>query len=186
MNGERYIWTDLFSKKNETEFTVLSTLRQNQLFRRLSLKEYQYVAKIVHVRSYHANELIFSQGEKGLGMYMIARGAVEIRVRSDLSDSNFSTTSASETLSLGTLVTNLGEGSFFGELALVDESNTRSATALAIEPTILLGFFKPDLMEIIERRPALGVKILLELSHVLGKRLSETTDQIGKIRSDGE
>ena len=43
---------------------------------------------------------------------------------------------------------------------------------------MLIGFFKPDLMEILERKPAMGVKILFQLATVLGERLLQTTDRI--------
>ena len=173
--GEKYLWTDYFSKKNESEITVISTLKRNRLFKRLTQKEYEYVSKVIHVRHFSPHEVVFSQYEKGLGMYMIAKGAIEIRVKSP---NNL------ESADPGNLVTTLNEGSFFGELALIDDEAKRTATAIATTPSTLLGFFKPDLMEIIERKPGLGVKILLELSQVLGRRLTETTEQISRIKSE--
>ena len=44
------------------------------------------------------------------------------------------------------------------KLALVDPENLRVATAVAVERTELVGFFKPDLEQIMERRPGMGVK----------------------------
>ena len=65
----------------------------------------------------------------------------------------------------------LAEGSFLGELALVDPNHLRTANAVAMERSVLIGFFKPDLEDILERNPAMGVKILFQLSTVLGRRL---------------
>src|SRR5262245_16531350 len=103
----KFLWLDLFSRKNETQVTVLSTLRTNQLFVKLTRRELGYVSKIVHVRTYEPSEVVFEQYEKGLGMYMIAKGAIDIRVRNGEKGEEM-------------LVTTLGPGSFFGELALVD------------------------------------------------------------------
>lgn len=165
----KFLWLDLFSRKSESEITVLSTLKTNQLFLKLTNRELRYVAKTVHVRTYEPTESIFQQYEKGLGMYMIAKGAVDIKLR------------VSEKTESEIVVTTLGPGSFFGELALIDTDNKRSASAYAQGPTTLIGFFKPDLLEIMERKPETGVKILFQLSKVLGRRLNETTDLIGTL-----
>jgi CRP-like cAMP-binding protein len=172
MVGEKFLWSDFFTKKSEVDVTVVSTLKANKLFKRLSPREIAYVAKVVHMRHYEPNDQVFAQYEKGLGMYMIAKGAIEIRLRAHNADKS----------DPETLVADLTEGSFFGELALIDDNDRRTASAYAKGPTTLVGFFKPDLMEIMERKPDLGVKILLELSKVLGKRLAETIEQIGKDR----
>lgn len=168
--ANKFLWVDLFSRKSESEITVLSTLKSNQLFMKLTPRELAYVSKIVHMRVYEPSEPVFKQYEKGLGMYMIAKGAVDIRVRTP--------NSGDEEIS----VTTLNEGSFFGELALVDTDNKRTASAYAQGPTTLIGFFKPDLLEIIERKPETGVKILLQLSKVLGRRLNETTESLTVIK----
>ena len=105
-------------------------------------------------------------------MYIIANGTVEIRVRPHWNPDT------------EMLVTTLRTGSFFGELALVDRDNKRTATAVALRPTTLIGFFKPDLLEIVDRQPTMGVKILYSLSKVLGRRLAETTELITAIREE--
>ena len=57
--------------------------------------------------------------------------------------------------------------------------NSRPFGPLAsTEPSRLVGFFKPDLLDILERKPAMGVKILLQLSRVLEERLLATTERV--------
>lgn len=170
----KFLWLDLFSRKSESEITILSTLKTNQLFTKLTPRELNYVAKIVHVRTYEPSEVIFEQYEKGLGMYMIAKGSVEIKIR------------GKEKHDEQVLVTTLHAGSFLGELALVDTDNKRTASAYALGPTMLIGFFKPDLLEIMERKPETGVKILFQLAKVLGRRLNETTDLITTLVRERE
>lgn len=168
----KFLWLDLFSRKSESEITVLSTLKSNQLFMKLTPREMTYVSKIVHMRHYEPGEPVFKQYEKGLGMYMIAKGAVEIKVRTPDNPEH------------ELQVTTLSVGSFFGELALVDTDNKRTASAYAQGPTTLIGFFKPDLIEIMERKPETGVKILLQLSKVLGRRLNETTELLTNLKRE--
>jgi CRP/FNR family cyclic AMP-dependent transcriptional regulator len=158
-----FLWTDLFRRDNAAQRNLTNILKDNVLFRTLTLRELKYLANLVYERVYQPNEPIFQQNDRGLGMYLIAKGRVAIK---------------SPTPDGEVLVTTLTEGSFFGEIALVDPDNLRSASAVAAERCIIIGFFKPDLMEILERKPEMGVKILFQLSTVLGKRLLETTERI--------
>jgi CRP-like cAMP-binding protein len=47
---------------------------------------------------------------------------------------------------------------------------------MAVEKTEALGIFRPDLFDLIESNPKLGIKILLKLSQRLAGRLRETTE----------
>jgi CRP-like cAMP-binding protein len=100
-------------------------------------------------------------------MYLIASGRIAIRTHNNQGE---------------ILHTVLSEGSFLGELALVDPQHLRTAQAVPLERSVLIGFFKPDLEDIIQRNPAMGVKILFQLSSVLGKRLLETTQRITVLK----
>ena len=173
MNFYSIFWKDYFSKrKNESEVTIISTLKSNYLFQGLSPKELRLVSKFVHIRNYESGENIFEQNEKGLGMYMITKGSVDIRITHP------------EQTNLQLQVTSLDEGSLFGEMALTDEEARRTASAYATSPTTLIGFFKPDLMEIMNRNPEIGVKIFYQLSKALGKRLTETTEALVHIAAN--
>ncbi|MBY0470601.1 cyclic nucleotide-binding domain-containing protein [bacterium] len=160
-----FFWEDLF-KIGRGETGVIEVLKQNVLFKTLTRRELRYLSHFVYERTYQPDEAIFKQGDRGLGMYVIARGLITISTESPHGDN---------------LVTTLGAGSFFGEVALVDQENLRTATAVATERTVLVGFFKPDLTEILQRKPAMGVKILYQLSSVLARRLLETTEKITLI-----
>lgn len=160
-----FLWSDLFNRKKDDRSSVVEVLRENVLFRTLSSRELHYLATQVYERVYQPEEAIFQQNDRGIGMYVIAKGRVAIKTQA--------APGAAEML-----VTTLGEGSFFGELALVDPDNVRTAMAVALERTVVVGFFKPDLMELLERKPEMGVKILFQLSTVLGRRLLETTEKI--------
>jgi CRP-like cAMP-binding protein len=117
------------------------------------------------LRKYRKNEIIFRQEEVGVGMYIIVKGSVNITTEDSMDHDHI-------------LIAKLGPGDFFGELSLVEENGKRSATACAVEETTLIGFFKPDLLEILERNPNAGVKITLRLGEVLGRRLKETNDRV--------
>jgi CRP-like cAMP-binding protein len=168
------MWDNLFRRDDESQ-EVFEALRQTFVFQSLSRKELGFVRDTVHVRAFKSGETIFRQGEIGVGMYIILRGSLEIFVDHALDEDMPARTH---------MVTRLKAGDFLGELSLVESNSRRTATAIASEESLLIGFFKPDLFEILERQPATGVKILLRLSEVLGRRLKETTLKVTELKDD--
>jgi CRP-like cAMP-binding protein len=167
-----FLW-DNFFKRNPTENGTAFFLKRNILFQDLSSKQLKFLSAIVHRRRYRAGEIIFHQGEAGLGMYIIASGSVDITVAKGRPEP--------ENRSDEIVITRLGPGDFFGELALVERGGRRSATARAAEAAELIGFFKPDLVDIFERSPSVGVKIAMRLGEVIGLRLKETTRRLSDL-----
>lgn len=171
-----FMWDNFFRQKNEQQ-EVAEALSQCHLFQPLSKKELGFVLDTVHVRAFKTGEVVFRQGEIGVGMYIVLKGALDIFVDQPVD----------EELSLPArthLVTQLRGGDFLGELCLVENNSRRTATAIAAQETLLIGFFKPDLFEILERQPATGVKILLRLAEVLGRRLKETTTKVSELKDE--
>ena len=73
----------------------------------------------------------------------------------------------------GTEFATLESGDFFGETALISEDK-RSANAKALEDSLVIAFFRSDLLEIIRRSPVFGTKILFNLSNIMATRLKRT------------
>lgn len=158
-----FLWKDIFKNRRNDRQSVIDVLKNNVLFHSLSARELRYLARFVYERTYQAGEYIFKQGDRGFGMYILVRGRIAIKTHSPDSE---------------VLHTTLEPGSFFGELSLIESENLRTASADATERAVIISFFKPDLIDIVERKPEMAVKILLQLAKVLGRRLSETTDKI--------
>ncbi len=169
-----YLWENIF-RRGPKESDLEMILSENYLFRVLSKAELAFVKSLVHLRLYRPGEPIFRQGELGVGMYIIVKGHVNITVEDlrvvDESQQNV-------------FVTRLGRGDFFGEIALVEQTGRRTASASAADEVSLLGFFKPDLAEIVERNPRTGVKILTRLGEVLGRRLKETAERFTEVKRE--
>jgi CRP-like cAMP-binding protein len=164
-------WGNIFKKKEDRELTTLDILRKVPIFSDLSQSELKALERIVHKRSYQINEVVFNMGEPGVGMYIIEQGAVSIALP----------TSEKENYKELAL---LKDGDFFGELALLDEE-PRSATAIAKQPTQLIGFFHPDLFGILETKPKTGIKILLKLASMIGERLRNQNKELQRLKSVG-
>ena len=163
------MWENIF-KKSRAEYDLDTILSENILFSDLTKRELRFVKNLVHIRNYKPGEPIFKQGEIGVGMYIIINGELDITI--DGNDGN------------AIYVTRLELYDFFGEIALVEDNGRRSANAIAHNDVKLLGFFKPDLQEIIDRNPSTGAKILLRLAQVLGERLKETSNKISNLKSE--
>lgn len=136
----------------------LEVLKGMQMFRYLSYKELVRVSNIAEMIELKSDQVIFSAGQPGDAMYVVLAGTVRL-MKGD------------------TLVTELGRGHHFGEMALVDRS-VRSLTARAIEGTRLVVIHRKDFYEIIKREPASAVKMLWSFVQVLGQRLRKTTNDL--------
>jgi CRP/FNR family transcriptional regulator, cyclic AMP receptor protein len=92
--------------------SVSDVLATVPLFSSLSKKELGRLAKEVHERTFPAGAVLTAQDEFGSIFTVIADGQATVSVN-------------------GKAVRTLGPGDFFGEMALIDQSNRRSATVTA-------------------------------------------------------
>jgi CRP-like cAMP-binding protein len=169
-----YLW-DNFFRRQQSDEEITKLLSENYIFKSLTSFELYFVRQLIHRRIYKPGEAIFTQGELGVGMYIVAKGTVNITVEDHhVADEN----------DRHIFVTRLTHGDFFGEISLVEQAGRRTATATAADEVILLGFFKPDLAEVIERNPRTAVKILTRLGEVLGRRLKETADRFTEVKRE--
>ena len=166
--GESAIWKNIFSERVVREGSTEEVLSKVPAFGSLTTRELKEVASIVHKRQYRAGEPVFYQGDPGLGMYIVMDGEVSI-------------TLAGKDTEQEELVV-LTEGDFFGEIALLDES-PRTANAICKADCTLIGFFRPDLFELIEKKSRLGTKIVLKLAEIVAQRLRKTDKELSKVKA---
>ena len=159
------IWGNIFRLGTHKE-SVAETLQNIPLFHDLTPKELRILDRVVHVRTYEAGEPVFVETEPGAGMYVIRKGQVDI-VLQYKSENRL-------------ILAELEPGDFFGEMALLGDTS-RSATAVARSRSELIGFFHPDLVEIINLHPSMGTKISLGLAKTLAERLRFTNAQLRDI-----
>ncbi|MCF7884935.1 MAG: cyclic nucleotide-binding domain-containing protein [Candidatus Marinimicrobia bacterium] len=156
-------WKYLSSNKNSDEKELITIIKQVPIFENLPNKTLKDVAKIVYRRQYEEGEIIFHKGDPGLGMYIIISGKVDI-----VEDKEGEIIRKYATLEAN---------DFLGEMALLDEKE-RSATAIVKEECDALGFFRPDLMELLRKKPKTGNIILYNLARVIGERLRQTNAEL--------
>ena len=108
------------------------------LFNTLSASEIGDITRFLNARTVAAGAVIVRRGDAAHSMYVIATGAVEVELPNG--------------------PVRLGEGQFFGEMALLEKS-VRSATVRATEPTKLLVLDSADLHTMMDRNPAIAARI---------------------------
>ncbi|MGH7769342.1 MAG: cyclic nucleotide-binding domain-containing protein [Candidatus Binatia bacterium] len=112
----------------------------------------------VFEKEYRAGEIIFREGDPGKALFIVLDGKISIARAAD---------GFEKPLAL------LGPGSYFGELALIDDQ-PRFAGARADEDSILLIMYKSHFDELIEGHQTLAIKVMENLLKTLA----------GYVRSD--
>lgn len=109
------------------------------------------LAGAVRERTYEAGKAIVTQGDGGVGFFVIVEGRADVVIG-------------------GVTRGHLGPGDWFGEVALLDDAQRRSADVVATETTRCIAMtaweFKPFVIE--------HPEIAWELLRSLAKRVSDT------------
>ena len=126
------------------------------IFAGLKGKQLKSVASaFARERSYDSGEVIEKEGGSAVAFYLITGGSVEVRKGEKL-------------------VTKLGRGQFFGEMALIDKQ-PRSATIVSAEPnTKALVMPLWNFKAAVETDPKVAMGVMKELA----RRLRETTNAL--------
>ena len=127
------------------------------MFVNLTPGELQIVDGLLHERNYLEGEVIFDEGEEGQAIYIVAAGDVLI-CRQGQGEAG--------------RMAQLGAGTFFGELALLDNS-PRSAQARAATACQLIVFFRDDFVGLLDTHARIASKISRELARHLGARMRQ-------------
>jgi CRP/FNR family transcriptional regulator, cyclic AMP receptor protein len=141
----------------------IRVLSSSPLFEMLSNDELEGVAALSVSRLFGSSQLIFEEGELGDGMYVIARGEVELLCRDASGDPK-------------TLKT-LSSPEFFGEMSLL-EKEYRSVTIRTVSDSELLHLTAESLTEFRKDHPDGFTFIVINIARVLATRLREATIQI--------
>jgi CRP-like cAMP-binding protein len=141
---------------------ILLFLKRIPLYDSMHLEQLRTVAAHLVERDVRPGEVIFREGEFSHELYLIVAGKVEIVQQR-----------ASGPLTLVTLAA----GDFFGDIALVGD-RPRSASAMAVEPTVLLALSPEHFRQIVLEDPAMSFEIFRALSARI-RRFDESMQVIG-------
>jgi CRP-like cAMP-binding protein len=137
----------------------LAVLAEHSLLKSVKPEELVPLAAYASVIHHNARSIIFRQGDPGTSMMAVLSGRVRI--------CSFSSEGREVTLNI------VRKGEFFGEIALLD-GKTRTAEAVAIEPTDLLVLERRHFLPWLEAHPS----VCLRMFNVLCDRLRRTSTQL--------
>jgi CRP/FNR family cyclic AMP-dependent transcriptional regulator len=137
-------------------------LRSVPLFAQVPEGDLRALAQLVRERTHPRGSLILTQGDPGEALFLIRSGQVKVSVVAEDGRE--------------VILSVLGPGSFFGEMALVDDE-PRSAHVIAMEDTSLLQLRREDFRTRLRSSPELSIALLRELS----RRLRRADDTITSL-----
>ena len=149
---------------NRSSVQRLNELKKLSLFVDLTSREMKIVDGFMHKRSYLKDEVVFDEGEEGQAFYIILAGKVLICTQQQQAQP----------------IATLEPGSFFGELALLDDA-PRSAQARAAEDCTLAVFFRGDFLGLMNSHALIASKIALQLARNLCVRLRSTVHNAQEV-----
>ncbi len=141
---------------------VTDTLRKVPLFSQLAPSDLERVSEISRERAYPRNSVILFEDDPGDALYVVAQGQVKVVLIGEDGRE--------------VILSVMGEGEFFGEMALVDDE-PRSAHVIAMEDSTLLVLRREDFQGILKQTPGIALALLRELS----RRLRRVDEKVGSL-----
>jgi CRP-like cAMP-binding protein len=122
-------------------------LRQVELFESLSDRDLERLARTFKESTFHEGNVIATEGQRGVGFFVIGEGSVDYSVHGERIGSG-------------------GPGDYFGEVALIDDG-PRTATVTAATDVTAYGLTSWEFRPLVEE----SAGIAWELLQVMAKRL---------------
>lgn len=138
-------------------------LQQIPLFADLEPAEIDLLYRLVKTRVYSKGAIILQEDDPGEAMFMIVSGRAKVV---HLSEDGREI-----------ILDILGQGDFFGEMALLDQE-PRSANVTAVGLTELLVLERSVFLDQVKRAPAIAIKMLIELSRRLRRADEKIQDLV--------
>lgn len=144
--------------RDEEQTRRVDLLSQVSVFSGLSRRFLGRLSALLFEKTYEPDEIVFEEGEPGRGLFVVVEGSVSILRLSSRGEQVLST---------------LGPGSCFGELALIDEL-PRSATARVRERSRLLILYRTDFEALVASDRAVALAVMRNLLRTLSAYVRRT------------
>lgn len=137
----------------------IELLRKIPLLSRLDNAELMRLGSLLNERSFDENAAVIWVGEAGNEVFLIQSGRVAVTAPNDQGKE--------------VVLSTLGAGDFFGDLALLD-GGPRSASVRTLEPCRMLVLGREDFLRFLRQNPDAGIDVLA----TIGKRYRETLEKL--------
>jgi CRP-like cAMP-binding protein len=146
--------------------TNLELLLNSMLFRGSGKDNIERILELFQERQLDQNAILFTQNMPAEALYIVKSGKVRISMM------------AGEGEEMGLLL--LGPGEFFGELALIQETN-RLVTARAETPVEILLLTRRDFQIMIEHEPRTAARALVVIAKLLAMRIRTYNERLKQL-----
>jgi CRP-like cAMP-binding protein len=123
-------------------------------------EEVQRLLSVARRCTYDRGEVVFHHGDPGDSLHLVVKGRFAVRVATRLGET--------------ALLAVRGPGDNFGELALIDPGEPRSATIMALEPSETFAVFRTEFERLRREQPQIDVTLAAFLAgevRLLNRRL---------------
>ncbi len=142
--------------------SVEATLQKVPLFSQLGPPDLQRVLEVARERAYPKNSVILFEDDPGDALYVVKQGQVKVVLIGEDGRE--------------VILSVLGEGDFFGEMALIDDE-PRSAHVIAMGDSTLLVLRREDFQGLLMQTPVIALAMLRELT----RRLRRVDEKVGSL-----
>jgi CRP/FNR family transcriptional regulator, cyclic AMP receptor protein len=123
---------------------VVETLRRVPLFAAVKPRELDRLAKVMSARTFTEGEAITTEGQSGVGFFVIEEGNATVSLKGDI-------------------LRTLGPGDYVGEVALIDEG-PRTATVIASTDLRCRGMAAWEFRSFVQEHPEVAWPLLQTLA----------------------
>lgn len=139
---------------------IAAMLEKAQMFKDLEWVQTEILAEYIQLYRAVPGAVVFREGERGDFMCIVLQGRLEVHKENNQH--------------IDKTITTITAGRSLGEMTIVD-GEPRSATAVAIEQSLLAVLTQENFLKIMRDKPALSAKLLLKIAQLLSQRLRQTS-----------
>jgi CRP-like cAMP-binding protein len=145
--------------------SIITTLKNIPMFAQLTDKALEEIAGQFRPQTLATGQVLFNQGDPGNELILVTSGKLVIYAPEAGAPAR------------GQPIRQFTDGGILGEMALID-SQPRSLSARAEEPSTILTLSKPDFERLLDENHRISRAMMAELS----ERIRYTTDFLGEVR----
>jgi len=151
--------------KAESRMTsaIVDILINIPMFDALNSAALKIVSKYMNLMDFKRGEAVFNEGDKGNYICFVASGSFNVLKKNDQGKQ--------------VTIASLTRGRSMGEMAIIDDY-PRSATVKAWANSTLVTLTRDGFDQILDHYPAIGIKLLKEISRLLSMNLRRTSSRL--------
>ena len=146
---------------------IKALMRKLPHFDRLDDDQLDIMAEYIEYQKVEAGNTLVKEGENGESLYYVISGEMEIN--KEALDGRHA------------VLARFKKGATVGEMAIIENRSTRSATAITITETELLVLNRDRFNELVDSNPSIALKITQNIANMISARLRHTSGRFADV-----